>query len=159
MGTGAARGRSGPHGSGRPPPPRGDQRCRAKPRARVDMGLAGQLLVPGIATLWTAWHKFGTPSVPDLGPFIATGLGAFAVNLLCVVLMVRQRRADGSLTPAAFLALRNDAIGNIAVVLAALMTAFRPSHWPDLVVGLGLVVLNAGAASEVFRTARAEQRG
>jgi Co/Zn/Cd efflux system component len=35
----------------------------AKKRARVGMALAAILLVPGIATIWTAWEKFNTPVV------------------------------------------------------------------------------------------------
>lgn len=33
----------------------------ARQRARIGMLLAGILLVPGLATLWTAWEKFHTP--------------------------------------------------------------------------------------------------
>jgi Co/Zn/Cd efflux system component len=33
----------------------------ARKRARVGMALAGILLVPGLATLWTAWEKFNLP--------------------------------------------------------------------------------------------------
>jgi len=34
-------------------------------RARVGMLLAGILLIPGLATLWTAWAKFNVPVAPD----------------------------------------------------------------------------------------------
>src|ERR1700732_2367650 len=37
----------------------------ARKRARVGMTLAGILLVPGLATLWTAWEKFNLPVAPD----------------------------------------------------------------------------------------------
>src|ERR1700686_4472940 len=37
----------------------------AHKRAQVGMALAGILLVPGLATLWTAWEKFNTPTAPD----------------------------------------------------------------------------------------------
>jgi Co/Zn/Cd efflux system component len=33
-------------------------------RARLGMALAGVLLVPGLATLWTAWGKFLAPTPP-----------------------------------------------------------------------------------------------
>src|SRR5437867_4671506 len=36
----------------------------AKNRARVGMALAAILLIPGLATLWTAWEKFNTPIAP-----------------------------------------------------------------------------------------------
>jgi Co/Zn/Cd efflux system component len=38
---------------------------RAQYRARMGMVLAGVLLVPGVATLWTAWHKFTVPVPPS----------------------------------------------------------------------------------------------
>jgi Co/Zn/Cd efflux system component len=53
----------------------------ARNRARVGMALAGILLVPGLATLWTAWEKFNIPVVPDPMLLSVTGLGALAVNL------------------------------------------------------------------------------
>src|SRR5260370_38664153 len=34
-------------------------------RARLGMALAGVLLVPGLATIWTAWEKLGAPVAPD----------------------------------------------------------------------------------------------
>jgi Co/Zn/Cd efflux system component len=38
---------------------------RARNRARLGMVLAGILLVPGLATLWTAWEKFNAPLAPE----------------------------------------------------------------------------------------------
>src|SRR3954454_18146967 len=53
----------------------------ARNRARVGMALAGILLVPGLATLWTAWEKFNTPVPPSSMALSLAGLGALAVNL------------------------------------------------------------------------------
>src|SRR5206468_1884647 len=53
----------------------------AKRRARVGMLLAGILLVPGLATLWTAWQKLLLPSPPSATPLSLTAAGAFTVNL------------------------------------------------------------------------------
>src|SRR3970282_958776 len=58
-------------------------------RARVGMGLAALLLVPGLATLWTAWAKFTVPIAPSPVPLTLTGLGALAVHLPCALLLVR----------------------------------------------------------------------
>src|SRR4029450_6195141 len=52
-------------------------------RARVGMVLAGMLLVPGLATLWTAWEKFTAPVPPDPLPLSLAGLGALAINMSC----------------------------------------------------------------------------
>jgi hypothetical protein len=55
----------------------------ARNRSRVGMILAGILLIPGLATLWTAWHKFLLPVPPEALALSLTGAGAMAVNLAC----------------------------------------------------------------------------
>jgi Co/Zn/Cd efflux system component len=59
----------------------------ARNRARVGMALAGILLLPGVATIWTAWEKFNTPTPPEPLALTLTGLGAFAVNLSCAFML------------------------------------------------------------------------
>jgi len=129
----------------------------ARSRARVGMVLAAILLIPGLATLWTAWEKFSTPVAPDPVPLSLTALGALVVNLSCAFLLSRYRRHSGSLTKAAFLSARNDAFANLAIIAAALVTAFAwHTAWPDLIAGLGIALMNADAAREVWSAAREE---
>jgi len=125
-------------------------------RARVGMLLAGILLVPGLATLWTAWDKIVDPVAPAATPLTLAGAGALAVNLFCAGLLVRYRHHSGSLTRAAFLSARNDAIANVAIVAAGFATRATHSAWPDLAVGLGIFLMNLDAANEVFAAARRE---
>lgn len=127
-------------------------------RAKVGMLLAGILLVPGLATLWTAWEKFMAPSPPEALALSLTGLGALAVNLTCAIMLARFRRHSGSLTKAAFLSARNDAFANIAIIAAGLLTAYTLSAWPDLIVGLAIAAMNADAAREVWEAAREEHK-
>ncbi|MBA4163651.1 MAG: cobalt transporter [Erythrobacter sp.] len=127
-------------------------------RARVGMALAFILLVPGLATLWTAWVKFNDPIAPAALPLSLAALGALAVNLFCAILLARYRRHSGSLTKAAFLSARNDAFANVAIVAAGLVTAFAwRSAWPDLIVGLAIALVNLDAAKEVWEAAREER--
>jgi len=131
----------------------------AKNRARVGTVLAAVLLMPGLATLWTAWEKFQTRLAPAPIALSLAGLGALAVNLTCALILVRYRHHGGSLTKAAFLSARNDVLANIAIVAAGLLTAFVwQSAWPDLIVGLAVAIVNADAAREVWQAARAEHR-
>lgn len=131
----------------------------ARKRARLGMALAAILFIPGIATLWMAWHKFALPAAPDAAFLSATGLGALAINLSCAFMLARYRRHSGSLTAAAFLSARNDAVANVAIVAAGLVTAFVwTTAWPDLIVGLGIAVLNADAAREVWTAAHEEHK-
>jgi len=127
-------------------------------RARVGMVLALIILVPGLATLWTAWQKFAQPIAPAPIPLSLTGLGALAVNLAAAFLLVRFRHAKGSLTRAAFLSARNDALANVAIVATGFVTAVTLSAWPDLIVGLAIAAMNADAAREVWQAAREEHR-
>lgn len=126
-------------------------------RARLGMALAGILLVPALATLWTAWQKFSLPVPPAPIPLSLTGGGALAVNLICALMLARFRSHAGSLTRAAFLSARNDAYANVAIVLAGFLTLATLSAWPDLIVGLGIAVLNADAARDVVAAARKER--
>ncbi len=130
-----------------------------KNRARLGMVLAGILLVPGLATLWTAWQKFATPVAPEAVALTLTGGGALLVNLTCAFILARFRHHSGSLTRAAFLSARNDALANVAIISAGLVTAATLSLWPDLIVGLGIAALNADAAREVYLRAKREHAG
>ena len=125
-------------------------------RARVGRLLATFVIIPGLATLWTAWLKFNHPSPPEPWLLSLTGLGALAVNISCALLITRYRHHSGSLTRAAFLSARNDALANVAIVGAGLFTFQWASGWPDLVVGLGIAAMNADAAAKVWSAAQQE---
>jgi Co/Zn/Cd efflux system component len=131
----------------------------AQRRASLAMVLALILLAPALASLWTAYGKLMVPAAPDPTPLTLTGLGALAINFSCAVMLARVRDHHGSLTKAAFLSSRNDALANVAIIAAGLITAFLwRSAWPDLIVGIGITCLNADAARDVWRAARREQR-
>lgn len=128
-------------------------------RSVVGMGMAGLLMVPSLAALWSIWEKLQYPEPPEAVALSITGFGALVVNVGCALLLARFRNAQGSLTKAAFLSARNDAIANIAIISTGALTALTLSAWPDLVVGLGIAVLNANAAFEVLQAARREHPG
>ncbi|WP_112810896.1 cation transporter [Ensifer sp.] len=126
-------------------------------RARVGMAMAFILLVPALAFLWTAWAKFMDPIPPEPFALSLTGFGALVVNLFCAYLLAQYRHTSGSLTRAAFLSARNDAFANVAIIGAGLATAYLwHSAWPDLIVGLGIALMNMDAAREVWEAAREE---
>ncbi len=127
-------------------------------RAKVGMLLSAVLLAPALAFLWMLWEKFNAPTPPAALPLSATGLGALAINLFAAFLLARFRHHAGSLTRAAFLSARNDALANIAIIAAGLITLRLPSIWPDVIVGFGIAFMNLDAAREVWMTARDEHR-
>lgn len=128
-------------------------------RARVGMLLSAILLVPALALLWSLWGKFSHPVPPEPFALSLTGLGALLVNLSCASMLARFRARSGSLTRAAFLSARNDTMANVAIIAAGLVTAYLwRSVWPDVLVGLGIAVMNLDAAREVWEAAREEHK-
>lgn len=129
-------------------------------RARAQLGkaLAGILLVPALAFLWALWVKFTNPIPPEPFALSVTGFGALVVNLSCAFLLARFHSHGGSLTRAAFLSARNDAIANVAIIAAGIVTAVMPSVWPDVVVGLAIAAMNIDAAREVWKAAHEEHK-
>lgn len=125
-------------------------------RARVGMLLAGVLLAPAIATLWTILAKLAAPAPPEPITLSLTGTGALAINLLCAFVLARHRTGSGSLTKAAYLSARNDALANLGIIAAGLVTLAWVSVWPDIVVGCAIGVMNVDAARSVWRAARDE---
>jgi len=125
-------------------------------RARVGMALAIILLLPALGTAWALWSKFTTPVPPEPFALSLTGAGALVINLSCAFLLARFRAHSGSLTRAAFLSARNDAVANVAIIVAGLITAYTLSVWPDVIVGIGIAIMNMDAAREVWEAAREE---
>jgi Co/Zn/Cd efflux system component len=131
----------------------------AQRRARLGMLLALILLVPALAGLWTAAQKLISLTPPAPVALTLTGLGALAVNIACAMMLAKFRDHGGSLTKAAFLSARNDTIANLAIILAGAVTALLwRSAWPDLIVGIGIAIMNANAAREVWEAAHDEHR-
>src|SRR5689334_25135792 len=90
-------------------------------RARLCMLLAAILLAPALAGLWTALHTLTSLAPPAPVPLTLAGTGALVVNLCCAFALARFRHHSGSLTKAAFLSARNDALANVAIIVAGLV--------------------------------------
>lgn len=130
----------------------------AAQRAQAGKVLSGLLLVPALAFLWTLFAKFSNPAPPEPLALGLVGLGALALNLTAALLLARHRKDSGSLTKAAFLSARNDAMANVGIIAAGLITAAHPTIWPDIVVGVFIAAMNLDAAHEVWEAAHEEAR-
>ena len=64
----------------------------------------------------------------------------------------------GSITNAAFLSARNDAAANVGIIVAGIITLHLNSAWPDVIVGVGIAMMNLDAARAVWTAARQELR-
>jgi Co/Zn/Cd efflux system component len=126
-------------------------------RARIGRLMAGVILLPALAAVWQIVAKIGEPVAPEPTPLILAAVGALVVNGACALLLVRIRHHGGSMTGAAWLAARNDVVVNLAIIVMGVITAWTLSGWPDIVLGTGILVLNATAAREVWRLAESER--
>lgn len=57
---------------------------------------------------------------------------------------------------AAWLSARNDALANLAIILVDILTIWFAPGWLDIIVGVGIGILNADAARVVWKAARAK---
>ncbi|CAM8334833.1 CzcD Co/Zn/Cd efflux system component [Candidatus Methylopumilus planktonicus] len=128
-----------------------------KSKARLGKCLAMILVIPALAFLYTIWQKFNMPSVPDPSILSLTGFGALLVNLTCTFILMRFRNYQGSLTKAAFLSARNDALANIGIIIAGLIGYIWVSMWPDLIVGFLIMAINLDAAKEIWETSESHE--
>lgn len=128
-----------------------------KTRVKLGYVFSGLLLIPGIAVLSVAWDKFQNPVTPESLSLGLTALGALVVNVFCAYLLSRFRKSKESLTKAAYLSARNDALSNVAIISASVISLFWASGWPDLIVGIGILLLNLDSATEVLEASRRER--
>lgn len=103
-----------------------------------------------------AWNATAG-TVPEPITMGAVGLLALLANVSVAVLLYRYRGGDANMR-SVWLCSRNDAIGNIAVMLAAFGVFGTGSGWPDLVVAAVMGVLGVLAAKMVISQASGELR-
>ena len=113
-------------------------------RRRASVWLAGLILIPAVAALTTAAWTLGSGQPPEPFRQSLTAGAARARNLLCALLLVARRPEGGSL------------LADALILVAGLVTAARPSIWPDVVIGVAAGAINLRAAGEVYEQARAE---
>ncbi|MEM8752396.1 MAG: cation transporter, partial [Pseudomonadota bacterium] len=105
----------------------------------------------------TAYRVFvdGAPQAEVMGVVGALALGA---NLLSVLLLVPYKDGDANVR-SVWLCSRNDAIGNVAVMIAALGVWGSGTAWPDLIVAAIMAGLFLLSAFQIVRQALEERRG
>lgn len=124
-------------------------------RARAAMLKAVSMIAFGVFVLVkAAWNlSLGiTPDAPTMG---LVGLLALAANLLVAWLLYAFRDGDSNMR-SVWLCTRNDAIGNLAVLAAAVGVFGTGSAWPDLLVASIMAGLALRAGWQVLGQARAE---
>ncbi|MBD9426859.1 cation transporter [Pseudomonas sp. PDM15] len=124
-------------------------------RARAAQFKAASMLLFGLGVLGAAlwhWWQGEVPSAPTMG--VVGGLALLA-NVGVAALLYAYREGDSNMR-SVWLCTRNDALGNLAVLAAALGVFGTGSAWPDLIVAAIMATLAITAAVQVLRQADGE---
>ena len=101
--------------------------------------------------VWAAWQG-GVPEAMTMG---VVGFVALLANAGVAAMLYAWREGDANMR-SVWLCSRNDALANLAVMLAALGVFGTASAWPDLAVAAVMAALALSAGASVMRQARAE---
>lgn len=126
-------------------------------RSRAALAKALCMGAFGVFVLGRAAWSFTTGAAPEAVTMGAVGFLALAANLGVAWLLYAHRTGDANMR-SAWICSRNDAAGNVAVMMAAAGVFGTGSAWPDLVVAALMAVLAMTGAASVLRQARGELR-
>lgn len=124
-------------------------RARAALFKGLTMGFFGLFVLA--TTAWSITHD----KVPEPYTMGMIGMLALIANVVVAVMLYAYREGDANMQ-SVWLCSRNDAIGNVAVMVAAFGVFGSGSAWPDLVVAVIMASLGILAAMQVIRKAQAE---
>ena len=127
-------------------------------RARAAL-LKGATL--GVLGLWvllsTAWHAYAG-TLPRAEVMGVVGMLALLANAGVALLLYRYRSGDANMR-SVWICSRNDAIGNAAVLLAALGVFGTGTGWPDVIVAAIMAMLGISGGWQIVKQAAGELRG
>jgi Co/Zn/Cd efflux system component len=109
------------------------------------------ILIPTCFLFWMIAANYYGAAIPSAAPLAATGVALLLTNIACRVMPKRGMFAHlaGSLSD-----IRNHAIMNTVIVLAAFLTWASGTMWPDVLGALGILYVNASAAEHIWLAAR-----
>ncbi len=126
-------------------------------RARAALFKAACMGAFGVVVLGKALWTLTSGAVPEPATMGVVGLAALAVNAGVALMLYRFRDGDANMR-SVWICSRNDALGNVAVMLAALGVFGTGMAWPDLGVAAVMGSLALSGAWAVARHAREELR-
>ena len=129
----------------------------AAARARIALVQGIFLLTLGLGVIGVALWRALTAVAPEAELMGGIGIVALVVNVAAAFVLSRFREGDANVR-AVWLFSRNDALANVAVIVAAGLVAWTGSAWPDLTVAAVIAVLFLHSAYEILRGARTELR-
>lgn len=126
-------------------------------RALAALGKGVSLLLMGIWVFGSTVYQVFYIGVPQAEIMGVIGFMALAANLISVMLLARYKDGDANVR-SVWLCSRNDAIGNVAVMIAALGVWGTATGWPDLVVAGIMAGLFLNSAFQILTQAVREWR-
>lgn len=127
-------------------------------RARAALFKAACMGAFGVFVLGKSLWSLQSGIPPEAITMGAVGFAALAVNAGVALMLYRFRTGDANMR-SVWICSRNDALGNVAVMLAALGVAGTGTAWPDLMVAGMMGILALSGARTVLGQARSEIRG
>ena len=126
-------------------------------RARAALAKGGTLIV---FALWilasTAWHAIH-PALPRAEIMGMVGIAALIANGGVALMLYRFRTGDANMR-SLWICSRNDAVGNAAVLLAAMGVFGTATGWPDVIVGAIMGGMGLRGGWQIVSQARGELR-
>lgn len=126
-------------------------------RSLASMLKASSMGLFGIWVIYEAISNAIQGSTPDAPAMGLLGFMALVVNIFVAFLLFKFREGDSNMQ-SVWLCSRNDAIGNIAVMIAASGVFLTGTMWPDLIVAVIMGILGLIACYKVFKKAIPEYR-
>jgi Co/Zn/Cd efflux system component len=126
-------------------------------RARASLLKAASMAIFGLWVLGSTTMNVLAGNVPVAPTMGIVGALALAANFGVALLLYRFRNGDSNMQ-SVWLCTRNDAVGNVAVLVAALGVFATGQGWPDALVAAGMGVLALHSAVRVTRQAMSELR-
>jgi len=124
-------------------------------RAKASLIKGGTMGLFGLLVIGNSIYRAATEAVPQAEVMGAIGLLALIVNIVSAWMLYHYREGDSN-RESVWICSRNDAIGNVLVMIAAAGVAFTQSHWPDILVAFIIAVLFLRSALQIFRSAMKE---
>ncbi len=130
-------------------------RWGARWRAKAALAQGTFLAILGVGVIGAALYRAFVQRMPDTGTMGVLGAAALVTNVAAALVLIRHREGDANVR-AVWLFSRNDALGNVAVIIAAGLVKWTGTVWPDLVAAVGIAGLFISSALEILRDARGE---
>jgi cation diffusion facilitator family transporter len=126
-------------------------------RSRAALFKSASLTLMGVFVLGSTLYQTFILAQPNETVMGVVGVLALAANVTAALLLMRYRDGDANVR-SVWLCSRNDAIGNVAVTMAAVAVGLTGSAWPDLIVAFAMASLFLRSAWQILQQSLGELR-